>query len=198
MLIASGFVSLFGFQSVVEAALPGSYTRLTQIPKPKIVASAEAYPGGHYDARNITDGKAQTEYSSNGKGTNTYLEFDFGAPVSVAAFRHADRNDPATIAASELVFMDSAGAVVGTVPVKQVNQRGGVTLLTLPSPVNAQRVRWQVTALGANFSTVGGAEIAFFTAGKAESAPAGITIETRAPQLVERQGTARYSRSRSQ
>ena len=190
MLIASGFVSLFGFQSVVEAALPGSYTRLTQIPKPKIVASAEAYPGGHYDARNITDGKAQTEYSSNGKGTNTYLEFDFGAPVSVAAFRHADRNDPATIAASELVFMDSAGAVVGTVPVKQVNQRGGVTLLTLPSPVNAQRVRWQVTALGANFSTVGGAEIAFFTAGKAESAPAGITIETRAPQLVERQGTA--------
>ncbi|MCX6928922.1 MAG: discoidin domain-containing protein [Verrucomicrobia bacterium] len=189
MLVASGFVSLFGFQSLGEAALPSSFTRLEQIPKPKIVASAEAYPGGRYNARNIIDGKPQTEYSSNAKGTSTFIEFDFGAPVSVAAFRHADRNDPATIAASELTFMDAAGTVVGKVPVKHVNQRGGVTFLKLPSPVNAQRVRWQVTASGANFSTVGGAEIAFFTAGKAESAPAGITIETRAPQLVERQGT---------
>ena len=91
MLIASGFVSLFGFQSVVEAALPGSYTRLTQIPKPKIVASAEAYPGGHYDARNITDGKAQTEYSSNGKGTNTYLEFVRDASPAIARVALATR-----------------------------------------------------------------------------------------------------------
>ena len=55
------------------------------------------------------DGKTQTEYSSNAKGTNTFIEFDFGAPTSVAAFRHVDRNDPATIASSELTFLDAAG-----------------------------------------------------------------------------------------
>ncbi len=52
--------------------------------------------------------------------------------------------------ASELTFLDGSGSVVGTVPVKHVNQRGGVTFLTLPSPVTAQRVRWQVTRLGAS------------------------------------------------
>ena len=60
-------------------------------------------------------------------------------------------------------------------PVKHVNQRGGVTFLALPSPVTARRVRWQVTQLGAGLQTVGGAEIAFFTAGQTESSPTGIT-----------------------
>ena len=99
--------------------------------------------------RPTRDGNAQTEYSSNSKGTDTFIEFDFGAPTSVAAFRHIDRNDPATIAASELTFLDGSGSAVSTVPVKHVNQRGGVTFLTLPSSVTVRRVRWQVTQLGA-------------------------------------------------
>jgi hypothetical protein len=190
ILVATGLVSLCGFVCAGAPGLPNGFTRLKQLPAPKIVASAEAYPGGNYNAGNIIDGKAQTEYSSNGKGTNTFIEFDFGAATGVAAFRHLDRNDPATIAASELAFLDSAGSVVGTVPVKHVNQRGGVTFLTLPSPVTARRVRWQVTQLGAGLGTVGGAEIAFFTAGETESTPRGITIDSRTPQLLQRDGTA--------
>jgi len=168
--------------------MPKSFTRLEPLPAPKIVASAEAYPGGGYDVTNITDGRVQSEYSSTSLGTNTFIEFDFGAPIVVAAFRHLDRNDPATVGASELTFLDGAGAVVGKVPVQHVNQRAGVTFLALPTPVMARRVHWQVTALGAGLATVGGAEIAFFTAGKADSLPDALGLEVRTPQLLERQG----------
>ncbi len=190
ILVAIGLVVLCGSDCAAEPGLPNGFTRLKQLPTPKIVASAEAYPGGSYNVGNISDGKTLTEYSSNAKGTNTFIEFDLGAPTSVAAFRHVDRNDPATIASSELTFLDAAGGAVSRVPVKHVNQRGGVTFLTLPSPVTARRVRWQVTGLGASYGTVGGAEIAFFTGGETESFPRGITIESRAPQLLERAGAA--------
>src|ERR1035437_8255998 len=190
ILIATGLVALCGFDCAGEPGVPSSYTRLEQVRAPKIVASAEAYPGGNHKVGNIIDSKPRTEYSSNNKGTNTFIEFDFGAPINVAAFRHVDRNAPATISSSELTFLDGCGSVVSKVPVKHVNQRGGVTVLTLPAPVTARRVRWQVTGLGAGYGTVGGAEIAFFTAGETESLPRGITIESRAPQLLEREGAA--------
>ena len=96
--IVSDFLVLTTFRCASEPGLPNSFTRLEPLPTPRIVASAEAYPGGHHDVANLADGKPQTEYSSNSKGTNTFVEFDFGAPVSVAAFRHTDRNDPATMA----------------------------------------------------------------------------------------------------
>jgi alpha-mannosidase len=190
LLVATGLVSLCGFDAAGAPSLPDSFTRLKQLPKPRIVASTEAYPGGNHNAGNIIDGKIPTEYSSNSKGTNTVIEFDLGRPTRVAAFRHIDRNDPATIATSELTFLDGSGNPVSTVPVKHVNQRGGVTFAKLPSPVTARRVRWQVTQLGAGFATVGGAEIAFFTLGQTDSRPQGITLESQTPQLLQRQGTA--------
>ena len=177
ILIASAFLPLFVLCCNAEPGLPNSFTRLEQLPAPKIVASAEAYPGGHHDVGNITDGKPQTEYSSNAKGTNTFIEFDFGAPVSVAAFRHVDRNDPATITASELRFLDAAGAVVGTVPVKHVNQRGGRDVPGAALAGDGPARALAGDRVGRGYGTVGGAEIAFFTAGQAESLPSGITLE---------------------
>jgi hypothetical protein len=173
-----------------EPGLPEHFTRLDPLPAPRIVASAEAYPGAQFNVTNILAGKPRREYSSHGKGTNTFIEFDFGALTSVAAFRHVDRHDPATIAASELTFLDGAGAVIAKVPVKHVNRRGGVTFLVLPSPVTAQKLRWQVTELGSGFQTVGGAHIAFYTKGKTDSLPAGTTLDAWALQLLQRHGEA--------
>jgi len=190
LAFAAGLCTLPAFDCAGEPGMPAAFTRLEPLPAPKIVASAEAYPGGRHDVGNITDAAPRTEYSSNSKGTNTFIEFDFGAPVNVAAFRHLDRNDPATITASELTFLDGAGAVVGTVPVKHVNQRGGVSCAVLPSPVAARRARWRVTGLGSGHGTVGGAEIVFFTAAKPESLPRAITLMAQAPQMVERNGAA--------
>ena len=59
MLVATGLVSLCGFDCAGAPGLPNSFTRLKQLPAPKIVASAEAYPGGNYNVGNIIDGKTQ-------------------------------------------------------------------------------------------------------------------------------------------
>ena len=190
LLFAGSVLFLANAGRSAEPVLPEHFTRLSALPAPKIITSAKAYPGGQFNAGSIIDGKPRTEYASDSQGTNTFIEFDFGAPTSVAAFRHVDRNDPATIAASELTFLDGSGAVITTASVKHVNKRGGVTFLTLPAPVTAQRVRWQVTELGAGLTTVGGAEIAFYTSGGTEPSPKGMTFDVRAPQLLERQGDA--------
>jgi hypothetical protein len=169
-----------------QAGAPASFTRLESLPAPKITASAEPYPGRRHEARNLTDGEPRTEYASNGKGTNTFVEFDFRAPTQVAAFRHLERNDPAIVAESELRFLDGEGNITATIPVTHVRQRAGVTFAVFPAPVTAQKVRWQVTKLGAELTTVGGAEIEFFARGQTESAPTALSVETKTQQLLER------------
>jgi hypothetical protein len=166
---------------------PSPFIRLVPAPPPRIVSSSEEYPGGSYKAMNLIDGDPRTEYSSNAKGIETFIEFDFGGPTRIAGFRHRDRNDPATVASSELAFLDAEGKVTQTVAIKHVNQRAGVTFFSLPSPVVAQRVRWKITGLGPqHHGTVGGAEITFFTAGEPEAAPRAIAIESQSLQLLER------------
>jgi len=163
------------------------YTRLEQLPPPKILAASDAYPGGQHEAYNLLDGNPASDYSSNGKGTNTFVEFDFGKPVQILGFRHVDRNDPATVARSELTFTDEAGKVLSTWPVHHVNRRAGVSFLSLPSPVTAHRARLQITELGAGLATVGGAKVAFYTAGQTDAVPSATTLETRALELLEQQ-----------
>ncbi len=171
------------------AAAQAAFTPLTPLPAPRITASATAYPGGAFEVGNLRDGTVKTEYSSDSKGTGTFVEFEFEAPVRVGAFRHLDRNDPATITGSELVFADAGGSVVATVPVQHSGARGGETFCALPSPVTAQRVTWRVTKLGPQgYGTVGGAEIAFYSAGTPEAAPGQDTIEVRVLPIVDRAG----------
>jgi hypothetical protein len=119
-------------QQVYSGSSPSQYTRLVQVPPPKIVAHAASYPG-QYQVANLLDNDAQTEFASNGKGTNTFVELEFNEPTRLMGFRHVDRNDPATVATSELVFMDAGSNVVSTLPVEHVNERGGVTFVAFSS-----------------------------------------------------------------
>lgn len=176
---------------VTGGAAQGAFTPLTQLPAPRVVSHSDSYPGDGYVIAHLMDGRTQTEYASDGKGTNTVVEVQFTQAVRVGAFRHVDRNDPATIAASELVFLDAEGRVTGSVAVAHANKRGGETFLTLPAPISAQRVRWRVTKLGLeDLRAVGGAEIAFFAAGEAEASPVRDRIETRVSPLLEKNGDA--------
>lgn len=168
---------------------PAAFTPLEPV-RPKITGSAEAYPGGHHEPGNLLDGDASTEYSSNANGTNTFIDFDFGAPTEIAVFRHVDRNDPATVKQSELIILNASGSTAVRFTVNHKNERGAVTTFTLPSPVIARKVRWHVTELGSPYSTVGGAEISFFKPGQPESSPRRITLETVLPQLLQRDGQA--------
>lgn len=175
------------FCAIHAAADSESFVRLTALPAPQAVKAAEEYPGGKYAAANLLDGKPETEFAASGKSGKIFIEFDFGKPVRIAGFRHQDRNDPATIAASELVFFNAAGAQVATMPVRHVNQRSGVTMLALPEPVTARRVLWRVTQVGNKHKTVGGAEIAFYTAGAAAPTPNEIGVTAQTSSVVTRQ-----------
>jgi hypothetical protein len=179
-------LALAGVSSVFGA----SYVRLEPLPAPQIVAAAEEYPGGNHKAAHLIDGDVRTEYSSNAKGTDTFVEFDFGKPVRIGGFRYQDRNDPATIAESELAFVGPGGEALGTAKVMHANERAGVTFHALPAPVTAQRVRWKVTKLGNGFSTVGGAEIVFLAAGEPEASPAGIGLDAVLSSVIDRRDGA--------
>ncbi len=170
----------------VSSALGASYVRLEPLPAPRIVAAAEEYPGGNHKAAHLIDGDIRTEYSSNAKGADTFVEFDFGGPVRIGGFQHRDRNDPATIAESELAFVGPGGEVLGTAKVVHVNERGGVTFHALSEPVTAQRVRWRVTKLGNGYGTVGGAEIVFLAACNPESSPTGISLDAELSSVIDR------------
>lgn len=164
-----------------------AFVRLVPVTGPKVVASSEDYPGGAHRVQNLVDGNPRTEYSSNGKGTETFVEFDFGKTIRVAGFRHLERNDPATVATSELSFLDAQGKLVEKVTVKHVGRRAGTTILALPSPVAAQRVRWQIKEVGPRkLTTVGGAEITFLEAGESETLPRGIGVECQPELVLER------------
>jgi hypothetical protein len=126
----------------------------------------------------LLDGVTRTEYSSNSKGIETVVEFEFLESVRLAGFRHVDRNDPATIAESELVMLDETGREQGRLMVEHANRKGGITFQAFPQPVETRRVRWQVTKLGSqNFGTVGGAEVAFYRAGESQVLPTPGTME---------------------
>jgi hypothetical protein len=166
-----------------------AFTRLQPVPKPRITSSSEPYPGGRHEASNLLDGNLRTEYSSNGQGTNTFVEFDFGKPTPLAAFEHVDRNDPALVGCSELSLLDASGNVVTNFSVTHVNRRSGATWFPFPVPVTAQRIRWQITGLGGDLRTVGGAEIRFYSQGESETLPRSTTVELRPRDLLERHGS---------
>jgi len=152
------------------------------------VASSEAYPGGRYEATNMLDGDDRSEYSSASKGKETFIDFDFGRPTLIAGLRHLDRADPATVATSRLTFSDTPDfqATLAVVDVQHANTRSGKTTVAFAA-VKARYVRWQIIALGPqHYGTVGGAEIAFFTASPPESHPSRLEIQTRAVDALLR------------
>lgn len=169
-----------GQAPVVGPGAVGPFTPLEPLPAPKILDSSPAYPGPAYVVQHLVDGSERTEYSSQGQGTGTFVVFDFGKPVRLAAFEHVDRADPATIAASELTFADDAAMskLLGKVSVRHANTRAGRTMLVFPEPITARYVRWQVTELGPDkYGTVGGSEIRFYRAAQPDPKPLRSSVE---------------------
>ncbi|NOX53545.1 MAG: hypothetical protein GXP27_03740, partial [Planctomycetes bacterium] len=190
-----GTISTIGFLlTVLDLAggaaageVPAQFTPLTEV-VPKIIDSSPAYRSGRHNAENLIDGKVRTEYSSASKGVGTFVDFDLGQPMPVAGFRHLDRNDPATVARSQLLFSNDPKfeKVLGTVDVEHPAERAAETNATFP-PVTARYVRWKVTAVGPKrYGTVGGAEIRFFLAGPSETKPIRLQIDCRPVPAVIR------------
>jgi hypothetical protein len=174
---------ILGFPSLAARA---AFTPLVPLAPPQIIASAEAFHGGNFEARNILDGNLRTAYASAGKGAATFLDFDFGKSVVLAGFQHIDRNDPATVKAARLLFSATPdfGAPLATVEVAHADQSGGTTQVSF-TPVTARYVRWQVTAINAKgYAAVGGAEIAFFAAATPEALPSHDQLQVLPSQIM--------------
>lgn len=170
-------------------ALGAGFTPLTPVPNPTIASLSPVYSNGQLALANFIDGDLKTEFASMDQGTNTVVEFGFNKPTEIAAIRHVDRNDSATIVASEFEFLDARGARVALVPMVHANQRHGETFFILPSPVTAEKVRWRVTKpASSTLYSLGGAEMTFFTAGIEEPAPIRSKAEVRVLPFLERNG----------
>ena len=198
--VASVWLGLIAVAIASEECSGGAeasgYTRLVPAGA-KILAAAPAFPGGGYNVANILKPAApsghRAEYASHGLGAKTFIDFDLGAPVRVAAFRHIQRRTPDTIAEADLVLSDTAdfSHERARVKVKHLDEPGATTLATF-APVNARYVRWQVTSvLPGRSPNVGGQSIEFFAAGgQPEAKPAGIGIEARTLPIIERKADA--------
>ena len=183
---------LCAIYTVTIAPAAERFTPLAPVSGARIIDSSEAYPGGHYKVTNLIDGWGHSEYSSAGKGIETFVSFDFGEPTLIAGVHHVDRRDPATIDAAQLTFSNDRDFknVIATAEIDHVGTSGGTTFAAIAKPVTARFVRWKVTALGPKgHGTVGGAEIGFFTAGPPDDAPVRNRIEPRSiPALVHDDG----------
>lgn len=169
-------------------AATAGFTPTRPIPL-EIVTNSPAYARGGYDAARLIDGNPETEFASEGGGTNTFVTLRFPSPQTVIAFRHVDRADRALIARSELNFKDAAGATVERLQVVHVERKAGETFFVFPKPVLASSVQWRVTELGHNgVGTVGGAEIEFFSADAVEENPSADAINARALPFLDRRG----------
>ena len=56
---------------------------------PTIIDFATAFPG--YGVDNVLDGNLVTDYASQGQGINTFIDFDFGQPVTIGQVIVTDR-----------------------------------------------------------------------------------------------------------
>ncbi len=193
--VASALFLLFLTAALGAAEPPNrTFTPLIPVNQIQIIRSAQAYPGGQFEAENLFDGafdgSPQSEYASAGKGTETFVEVDLGSPRSITAFKHIDRRDPATVRSSTITFSNNAGFsdIISKVPVTHLNKRGGVTSVSFP-PVAARYIRWQVTGLQ-HHTTVGGAELCFYEAGPNDNTPVKTTLSANWLPALKKAGAA--------
>jgi hypothetical protein len=156
----------------------GSSQAADELPDPTIIASAPAFPG--FEVSFFLDDSFAFDYASQGQGTNTFVDFDFGAATLITEVVYTDRTTAGgangtgivgaggggeNVQAYDLLFDDAPDFATplfsqsvlspgfsNTDPPVLVNGGTGIT---------ARYLRFDVTAT--NGSNIGGAEIQFFT-----------------------------------
>lgn len=159
------------------AVVCGMLTRLGTLagvlPNPTITASAAAFSAS-FPASNVIDG-TMNEYASAGRGAGaafstaagTWIQFDFGAAVTVDRFVMVARANAADIiGVSRLVFsvdaVFDAGDTVHSFAVSGSNASGMVQ--SFPA-TTARYVRWEVGTSTGSSPNLGSAEMRFLNTG---------------------------------
>jgi hypothetical protein len=153
---------------ILTSAVPGA-----QIPNPTITASANSHPG-NFGAANVFD-SAGLEFATPGQGAGTplsndpangtWINFDFGEPVTMDTFINRTRTSPPgfdVIEESRLVFSNDATFDAAD-PFVTFNPSGfaGAGLVQRFAPRTAQYVRWEVSSTSGQFNNTGSRQMFF-------------------------------------
>lgn len=161
---------------LVAALLTCSSLSAQQLPNPTIIGSAPASSG--FEATFALDGNLNTDYASNAQGTNTFIDFDFGAPTLIARVDWTDRrtsggaNGTAVLGPNDnvtqfnLIFSQNNIFGDGDDVVQSVSSPACCDtqniLINGGAGITAQFVRYDVTAIAGSATNDGAAEFAFF------------------------------------
>jgi len=166
--------------TLVALSLLVSAARAAELPAPKILRASPHYPQppGTWVAENVLDKVSSTEYASDNQGVKTFIDFDFGKPVTIGAFRHWNRSSPEDVVkASRLVFSDDP-AFDEKDPSEIIAHTSQTQSVVYRFPPHRARyVRWQVTDItGSIKSNQGAREIAFFDEQGAPPPPSSLFV----------------------
>jgi hypothetical protein len=162
----------------VDAAKPA-----VELPQstPSITASAPPF-NASFVAGNVLDQNSLTEYASQSQGVDTFIDFDFGAPVPITHFHHLNRSAADEIDASQLIFSNDPTFATGNtvVPIAHASQTAAINYAV--GSQSARYVRWDVTGISGAATNQGAREIAFLNLTGSYSQIADPAITASAPQ----------------
>ncbi len=154
------------------------------LPNPAIVAASTAFGaadafGGTFFVHNVLDGNPLTDYASNGQGTNTFIDFDFGGSTLITQVNYTDRmtsgvpqgtgpGGPAdNVTSFDLIFSDDAIFGNGDDRLVSVLSPGfantDIIAINGGRGFSARFVRWDVTGISGPANNNGAGEIQFFS-----------------------------------
>ncbi|AQT68767.1 F5/8 type C domain protein [Anaerohalosphaera lusitana] len=132
-----------------------------QVPYPTVQDYSSEYPGGSYAPSNSID-YSQSDWSSNGQGSEAWISFDFGSQVITDSVLFQDRTNGSTLEFSLTFSDDTIFGDTGDTTMTFYNTGGTNSNLYRFGPQTARYVRYDVVQSRSTDLNTGIAEIAFY------------------------------------
>jgi hypothetical protein len=149
---------------------------------PNIMASATPF-NPDYTAANLFDGNRDTDYASATLGVNTFVELDFGVPVTMDRFFLMTRANPVdVVGTANLVLSNNAdfSSPLATIVLSPSGSNGAALIFSFPS-TTARYARWDVITSTGGSENLGGIEMRFLRSPVGSSKVSATVINGTAP-----------------
>ena len=146
------------------------------LPNPSIIGSATPFNGG-YTAGNLFDGNRDSDYASATLGVNTFVDLDFGTPVTMDRFFLMTRFNPVdVVGTANLVLSNNAdfSSPLATFSLSPSGSNGAAPIFSFPS-TTVRYARWDVITSTGGSENLGGIEMRFLRS-RPGSSPVSATV----------------------
>jgi hypothetical protein len=172
--------------AVIIAAVAGLFLQSTVLraavlPNPTVTGSATPFSAA-FIASNVFDSR-RAEFASQGSGVNTFIEFDFGAPVTIDRFMTLSRQNPLDVIGESRLIFSSDGTFDAADPAVVFNPSGsnGDGLIQSFAAQTARHVRWEVVTSTGTSQNLGSQEMRFLNTPPNSAIIPGVTVINSAP-----------------